>query len=208
MIADRAVSLNPSLFINELDLLLTNGRLSVESRSSISASYGKILKESGKTVADSYALQLFFTSPEFHITNAPKDQCFNSEASLAKPFEATTRIASSAATTSSHKAIVYLSLDGGADSFNMLVPHSDCSTPTDLYEQYQQIRGTVAIEKRDLLHINSAAGQQPCNKFGMHPNLKAMRRLYEDGHLIWISNVGTLVEPLTKQNLKRKRKPP
>ena len=41
-----------------------------------------------------------------------------------------------------YKAVVTLYLSGGADSFNMLVPHSGCAAK-DLYSEYALVRGEL-----------------------------------------------------------------
>jgi hypothetical protein len=38
-----------------------------------------------------------------------------------------------------YKAIVYLWLDGGADTWNLLVPHSQCTGGVDLYNEYAHL---------------------------------------------------------------------
>jgi len=60
----------------------------------------------------------------------------------------------------------------------MLVPHSDCANELDT--QYKDVRDNVAIEKDDLLVIEVPSGQ-PCSRFGMHPNMKALQKMYQDG---------------------------
>ena len=67
-----------------------------------------------------------------------------------------------------YKAIVVLFLAGAADSFNMIVPHSECGGTHDLHQEYLDVRTNVALEKSSLLEIN--VPHQPCNKFGIHPS--------------------------------------
>lgn len=100
-------------------------------------------------------------------------------------------------------------LGGGADSYNLLVPHSSCAG-RDLYAQYAEIRTNVALPKNDLLQINVPAGTQPCDKFGMHPSLKFTKGLYDQGDAAWIANIGAMVEPVTKAEYKAetRRLPP
>jgi hypothetical protein len=63
-----------------------------------------------------------------------------------------------------------VSMQGGAASFNMLVPHSNCAE-VDLFEQYSAIRANTALAKGRLLPIDVPAGTQPCSTFGLHPEL-------------------------------------
>jgi cullin-associated NEDD8-dissociated protein 1 len=108
-----------------------------------------------------------------------------------------------------YKAVVLLYFAGGLDSWNMIVPHSECEVAgRDMYAEYEAVRGgfevgedvevedTVAIEKHRLLPINVAAGTQPCNVFGVHPSLTLVKQLYEDGDASFVANIGSLVEPI------------
>lgn len=121
-----------------------------------------------------------------------------------------------------YKAIVYVFLNGGADTFvsfhchcvplhsithvphgsivlqkNLLVPHSGC-VEKDLYIQYNITRGNLTIPK-DALHLIDAA-DQPCETFGLHPNLAFLQQLYQDGDASFFANTGLLYEPSTKAN--------
>jgi len=68
----------------------------------------------------------------------------------------------------------------------------------------------VALGFGELLPINVADPTQPCSTFGVHPSLQVMQQLYQEGDAAFISNVGTLVEPMTKleYNAKSKQRPP
>ena len=89
---------------------------------------------------------------------------------------------------------------GAADSFNMLVPHSECGSH-DLHQEYLDVRTNVALSKSSLLEIDVPANSQPCNKFGIHPSLSVLKTEYDAGNANFIANMGALVEPLTKQNI-------
>lgn len=146
-------------------------------------------------------LRLLMASPEFHATN------HHSPTTAAR---ATTP--SVAGRGRKMKAVVVLWMNGGADSFNLLVPHSQCKNGKDLYAEYAQRRGSIAQQQGDLLQINSRAGSQPCNKFGLHPTMTHFKQLYEDGDLAFVANAGSLVEPVTKADYeaakRTKRFPP
>jgi cullin-associated NEDD8-dissociated protein 1 len=105
---------------------------------------------------------------------------------------------------------VLIFLDGAADSFNVLIPHSDCSN-NDLQAQYQTLRTDVALSKNSLLTITAPAeAGQPCDTFGINPALPLMQELYEDGDAAFIANVGVLVEPMTldEWHAESKQRPP
>ena len=81
------------------------------------------------------------------------------------------------------------------DSWNLLVPHSGCRGPVDLYKEYADVRGAdVAIPKKDLHEIKVPAGTQPCDIMGIHPNLPFLKQLYDEGDALMVANMGALVE--------------
>ena len=49
-----------------------------------------------------------------------------------------------------------LYLDGGIDSYNVLVPHSDCPSK-DMFAHYETWRGDVKLPRSSLLEINATA---------------------------------------------------
>ena len=121
--------------------------------------------------------------------------------------------AASASNFTDYKALVCLFLNGGNDSFNMLVPRQQSA-----YNEYEQVRGGVggtglAIPRSDLHQItsslqNTSAGAGYSN-FGIHPDLPYLKTLYDQGDLAFVSNVGSLIEPtsLVQYNDGSKPKP-
>lgn len=89
-----------------------------------------------------------------------------------------------------YKALVCILLGGGNDSFNMLLPRSG-----QAYTDYAQARSNNAISSSDILSINPLNTQ--AFDLGLHPSLPNMRDMFNQGKLSFISNVGTLIEPLT-----------
>ncbi len=90
-----------------------------------------------------------------------------------------------------YKAMVCILLNGGADSHNMLVPRS-----AEAWGQYAVTRGNLAIPQSEILQLN----HNPLNghSYGVHPLMPEVSDLFNSGKLSFISNVGTLVEPVTK----------
>ena len=83
----------------------------------------------------------------------------------------------------------------------MLVPHSECQAGSeDLYGQYELIRHNNAIPRDSLLQIQVPTGTQPCSRFGVHPSLSTLKHAYADGDLSFVANVGTLLQPLSKED--------
>ena len=98
-------------------------------------------------------------------------------------------------TPAEFKAIIVMFLNGGADTFNLLVPHSNCSSK-DMYAEYETVRGDVALAKADLRPIAVPNGTQPCATFGLHPRLQYMQELYNVGDAAFVANIGSLIEPI------------
>ena len=84
-----------------------------------------------------------------------------------------------------YKALVCLFLNGGIDSFNMLIPNE-----TQEYADYATARTNLAIPQGDLLPITDQNGRQ----FGLHPGMTGIQNLYNSGKLSFCANVGTLLE--------------
>ena len=76
-----------------------------------------------------------------------------------------------------YKTVVVVFLEGGADSFNMVIPHSNCRRLSedenaaegemedyDLYADYELLRTPeMALKKAQLLQIEANATEQPCS---------------------------------------------
>ncbi len=88
-----------------------------------------------------------------------------------------------------YKALVCIMLDGGNDSFNMLIP-----TESDEYGLYAVTRSNLAIPQNDILQLQGV-------QYGVHPSMTGVQSLYNNGDLAFIANIGTLIEPVTKQQL-------
>ena len=121
--------------------------------------------------------------------------------------------AASASNFTDYKALVCLFLNGGNDSFNMLVPRQQ-----NAYNEYEQVRGGVggtglAIPRSDLHQITSSLQNTSAgagySDFGIHPDLPYLKTLYDQGDLAFVSNVGSLIEPtsLVQYNDGSKPKP-
>ena len=110
--------------INDLDLLLTAGRLQgSDNRAIIRSIVEPMMGDVDK--ATRAAQQLIVSSPEYHSSNLPRK--------VDTPRE----ITGYTNKKGPYKAVVVLMLKGGADSFNMLVPKGQCVT-ADAYEEYVQ----------------------------------------------------------------------
>ncbi len=90
-----------------------------------------------------------------------------------------------------YKALVCVFLFGGNDSYNMLVPRSNTE-----YNVYAASRQNMAITQADLLPINPLTPDGA--DYGLHPMMADVQTLFETNRAAFISNVGPLIEPTTK----------
>jgi len=99
----------------------------------------------------------------------------------------------SAQTAADYKALVCIFLFGGNDSNNMIVPHEQAE-----YDAYAAVRTTASginIARDTLLPIRPPSLNK---QLGLHPSMTHLHRLWNRGQLAIVSNVGTLVEPMTR----------
>jgi uncharacterized protein (DUF1501 family) len=101
-------------------------------------------------------------------------------------------VASSAA---DYKALVCVFLYGGNDGNNMVVPYDVPS-----YASYAATRRNLAIPQSLLLPLSFQSGYD--GSFAFHPNLPELQTLFNQRKLAIIANVGTLVAPVTKSELR------
>ncbi len=103
-------------------------------------------------------------------------------------------ILSSSPMEEDYKALVCVLLGGGNDSYNMLVPRSNAE-----YNEYAQVRSNQSIPKEDLLPINPVDGDG--REYGLHPSMRGVKALFDKGQAAFVTNVGTLIEPVDKSGV-------
>lgn len=91
--------------------------------------------------------------------------------------------------TSDYRALVCVYLDGGCDGFSLMVP-----TGSFEHQEFVASRGGLAIPQNQLISLQGGAAP-----VGLHPNASALQPLYDQGRLAMIANVGTLIEPTTRE---------
>jgi len=95
--------------------------------------------------------------------------------------------------TPGYKALVCIFLFGGNDANNMIVPIDVAG-----YTNYQSIRANLALSQASLLPL------QIGGNFGLHPSLPEVQTLFNTNKsLAILANVGTLVQPTTRQNYQK-----
>ena len=185
----------PEEVVDELSLLLTAGRIDVMARDIIVEEYSLEEAANGQESAIKVAQQLLIGAPEFHASNYVRR-------AIGK--ERTSAVARNG--TRPFKAIVYLFMFGGLDSFNLIIPHSQCRGGKDMYAEYVNVRTDIALPLASILPIGVPSGAQVCNTFALHPNLPRLKQLYDQRDALFMANIGPLVEPVTKEEFQRRTK--
>jgi uncharacterized protein (DUF1501 family) len=96
----------------------------------------------------------------------------------------------SQAQTSEYKALVCLYLYGGNDGLNTIVPMDD-SVAGAGYTAYLNERKSLAISKSSLVSLDGS-------RFGLHPSLAPLAKIWNDGAMALVHNVGPLSKPMTQ----------
>ncbi len=91
-----------------------------------------------------------------------------------------------------YKALVCITLDGGNDGYNMLMP-----TTTDEYADYAKVRTNLSVPRSNILNLNTL--NTPGRTFGLHPSMSNITNLFNQGKAAFVANIGTLVEPISVQ---------
>ena len=99
-----------------------------------------------------------------------------------------------------YKAIVYINLAGGADSFNILTPHPN-QRQCPLYDDYFEARGGqpntvdkttragIGLTKKQMLTIDGTSQKiEDCEFFGVNNHLPAFSDIYREGRGLFIAN--------------------
>src|SRR5256714_4578919 len=101
------------------------------------------------------------------------------------------RLSAAPLDTSDYKALICLFLFGGNDANNVIIAHD-----TSGYASYAAARGILALPQASLLPLTWQNGDG--RDFAFHPTLPELQALFNQGKLGIVSNVGTLVAPVTR----------
>ena len=96
---------------------------------------------------------------------------------------------SSAQQSQDYRALVCVYLEGGCDGFSLMVPIGSYE-----HQEYAASRGELAIPRNKLIDLQG--GRSP---IGLHPEASQLQPLFDDERLAMIANVGTLVEPTSRE---------
>ena len=92
-----------------------------------------------------------------------------------------------------YKAVVVITLVGGNDGNNMLVP-----LDSDRYSQYAHSRPSLALPQGSLLPLSSGASGA---NYGLHPSMPNVAKYFNAKRASIVANVGPLSAPATKVQL-------
>lgn len=104
-------------------------------------------------------------------------------------------------TQSRKRSLVFIMLDGGNDSFNMLVP-----TSNPHYQTYKTSRANLAIPHNELLPLHGFTDKKN-QQFGLHPSLTKTQQLFADRKLSFVANIAPMIQPVTKSEFTSNSKP-
>lgn len=97
-----------------------------------------------------------------------------------------------------YRALVCIYLQGGYDSYNVLVP-----TASTEYNDYRLTRSNLALPNTGTgAVLPLTVANTPGRTFAVHPALGQTQGLFNSGKLAFLSNVGALVEPATVAEYK------
>ncbi|MFK7892426.1 MAG: DUF1501 domain-containing protein [Granulosicoccus sp.] len=93
-----------------------------------------------------------------------------------------------------YRALVCVYLDGGCDGFSLWVPNGSYENA-----EFAQSRGNLAIYTDQLLALSGGS-----SSLGLHPSAQPLQPLFDEGKLAVLANVGTLIEPTTREQFDNK----
>merc|ERR1719148_39564 len=152
--------------VEMMNLLLTGGRLSSRTKATVTRAYAEAPSD-GRVSAAQMAIAL---SAEFNSFGKP----------LTVDHPRTLLATDSRPPVNSYKAVVMLFLNGGADTFNMLVPMCE-----GLYKEYEIVRTDLVLTNDEMIPVETI-GQDTCNRFGVHNRFPFIVDLYNAGDAAFV----------------------
>jgi uncharacterized protein (DUF1501 family) len=98
-----------------------------------------------------------------------------------------------------YRALVCIFLFGGNDSNNSVIPMDDAS-----YKAYTSLRGSLALSGSDLTPPVTSVSGAP---YAFHAKLAEVASLFSSKELAVVANVGSLVQPLTREQYQSQQAP-
>jgi uncharacterized protein (DUF1501 family) len=109
-----------------------------------------------------------------------------------------------AATAADYKAMVCIFLFGGNDYGNTVIPYDQTN-----YNSYAQLRGAIALGRPALANtvLNPATALAGSRQYALSPDLAPLIPVFDAGRLGVVLNVGTLIQPTTKDQYRARSVP-
>ncbi len=111
-----------------------------------------------------------------------------------------------AASTGGYKAMVCISLKGGMDHADTVLPYDQASydklaaTRASLFESYDSTNGTSSRFRENLLKLNPNNGASfGGREFALPQALAPLHQMFEDGDLAIVGGTGPLIEPTARE---------
>ena len=212
---ERALAARPAALLDHLDVLLLSGAMSAPARARVARTPGQYSRTSddGRTQRALDAISLIVASPDYLIQYVDGASIMRYDNDLSRrqilkalalgaggavsaklglnsaalaAAGATEAEAKAKAKTNDYKALVFVFLYGGSDSFDMYVP----SASSD-YADYAASRPASLRAARDALLATNT-------ELGFNPQLPRMHALFNAGRLALVRNVGNLIAPLSR----------
>ncbi len=98
-----------------------------------------------------------------------------------------------------YRALVCIFLFGGNDSNNSVIPMDDAS-----YKAYTSLRGSLALSGSELTPSVTSVSGAP---YAFHAKLAEVASLFSSKELAVVANVGSLVQPLTREQYQSQQAP-
>ena len=77
---------------------------------------------------------------------------------------------------------------------------------TDLFDEYKNVRGPIALKKETLLPIDAESSNQICEVFGVNPDIPILKELYDTKEALFLAAIGILSEPVNRFDYEAKTK--
>ncbi|GJM08481.1 MAG: Tat pathway signal protein [Lysobacteraceae bacterium] len=109
-----------------------------------------------------------------------------------------------AARGTDYKALVCIFLDGGADTYNILLPRvAGTGDPSTDYNTYTASRTNMAIGYDEMTGTWDPSSILALNgtNIGLNPALTGLQSLFNSGQTAAVANIGSLIEPVTKAEI-------
>lgn len=113
-----------------------------------------------------------------------------------------------AANTGGYKALVNITLKGGMDALDTVLPYDVAehsalhALRAGIFGQYDVGSGTASRDRENLLQLNATTDiDYQGRQFALPPQMAQMHELFQSGEMTILGNVGPLIEPTTRSTM-------